>query len=132
MSCTYISTDSTHTHSHTCSGHPVYLISCCLVILPLYISTSITPVSLHVVTMILELTLYIVCLLNSYLFFSSITLLGFEFARKAFHCSCVCYINLKPLTANVNKGFADTKSLDLGLHMRYPHAQMWHGFWACI
>ena len=68
--CTFILTLHTHTQSHTSCYYTVYLFSCCLVTLPLYISTFITPVSLHIVNVVLELTLYMVSLL-SYLLCSS-------------------------------------------------------------
>lgn len=61
---THIHTDSTHTHAHTLTYnhhirccYPVYHIYRCLVTLPLYISNPTTPVSLHIVNMVLALTL---------------------------------------------------------------------------
>ena len=92
----------THTHSHTSCCYSVYLISFCLLTLPLYISTSITPVLLQIVKSIGTAPAYsmLTYLLCSYFscFFSSITLfliialLGFEFARKSCHCTCACDI----------------------------------------
>ena len=115
---THIYTEYTHAHTLTYNHYirccySVYHISWCLITLPLYISTSIPPVSLHIVNMVLELTLYIVyLLLVLFLFliflpyvvfrttFILITaLFGLGLARKAFHCTCARDIktgNFKP------------------------------------
>jgi hypothetical protein len=104
---TFILTLHTQTHTHTLTYnhnlrccYSVYHIFWCQVTLPLHISTSITPVSLHIVNIGLELTLYIgsfflvflVCFCSVICYFCATftlitALLDLQLARKAFHCA---------------------------------------------